>query len=72
MFSAVENEQLERARMIIESTDVNVNSCNSDGFSPLDIAVMTLNMPLIKLLQSYGSKESCNCELSFYYLLHSM
>jgi ankyrin repeat protein len=69
MFSAVENEQLEMARMVIESTDVNVNSCNSDGFSPLDIAVMTLNMPLIKLLQNYGSKESSNCELIFYYLL---
>jgi hypothetical protein len=26
-------------------------------------------MPLIKLLQNYGSKESSNCELIFYYLL---
>lgn len=84
MFSAVENEQLERTRMIIESTDVDINrygmiwssaegkpcdqwypfdrSCNCDGFTPLDIAVMTLNIPLIKLLQSYGSRESANCK----------
>ncbi|KAF8782331.1 Ankyrin repeat and fibronectin type-III like protein [Argiope bruennichi] len=33
-------------------------SVNSDGFTPLDIAVMILDISMAKLLQSYGARES--------------
>lgn len=41
------------------------NSLNGDGFSPLDIAMMTMNIPMIRLLQSYGAKESNSCKHLF-------
>ncbi|GFY76684.1 uncharacterized protein TNIN_84101, partial [Trichonephila inaurata madagascariensis] len=31
---------------------------NSDGFTPLDIAVMIHDISMAKLLQSYGARES--------------
>ncbi|XP_076334033.1 ankyrin repeat and fibronectin type-III domain-containing protein 1-like isoform X2 [Tachypleus tridentatus] len=58
LFVAVEHEHVERARGILETTDVDVNSINGDGFSTLDIAVMTNCVPMVKLLQNYGGKES--------------
>ncbi|XP_022237523.1 ankyrin repeat and fibronectin type-III domain-containing protein 1-like [Limulus polyphemus] len=58
LFVAVEHEHVERARSILETTDVDVNSINGDGFSTLDIAVMTNCVPMVKLLQNYGGKES--------------
>lgn len=58
LFAAVEHQHIERARSILETTGVDVNSVNGDGFSPLDIAVMTNNVPMIKLLQWYGGRES--------------
>lgn len=49
--------------MIIETTNVDVNSTNSDGFTTLDIATMLLNLPLIKYLQSCTAREGdlCKC-----------
>lgn len=38
------------------------NSTNSDGFTPLDISLMLLNMPLIKYLQSCGGREGDCCK----------
>ncbi|CAL1274010.1 unnamed protein product [Larinioides sclopetarius] len=58
LFVSVEHEHLERARSILSTTDVNVNCVNSDGFTPLDIAVMILDISMAKLLQSYGARES--------------
>nr|XP_046908128.1 uncharacterized protein LOC124489782 isoform X2 [Dermatophagoides farinae] len=60
LFSAVENEHFDRTRMIIETTNVDVNSTNSDGFTTLDIATMLLNLPLIKYLQSCTAREVGN------------
>ncbi|RWS12860.1 ankyrin repeat and fibronectin type-III domain-containing protein 1-like protein, partial [Dinothrombium tinctorium] len=57
LFAAVEREQLDRAKTLLESTDLDVNSVNSDGFTALDIAVMTLNISIVKLLQKHGAKE---------------
>ncbi|KAH9413373.1 Ankyrin-repeat and fibronectin type III domain-containing 1 [Dermatophagoides pteronyssinus] len=61
LFSAVENEHFDRTRMIIETTNVDVNCTNSDGFTPLDIATMLLNLSLIKYLQSCGAREGDLC-----------
>ncbi|XP_018321711.1 uncharacterized protein LOC108734587 isoform X2 [Agrilus planipennis] len=57
LFSAVEHGHLEKARTILESTDVDVNSLNSDGLSPLDVAVLSNNRPLVKMLISFGARE---------------
>lgn len=57
LFSAVEHGQVEKTKTILESSDVNVNSMNSDGLSPLDVAVLSNNKPLIKVLISYGAQD---------------
>ncbi|XP_055935870.1 ankyrin repeat and fibronectin type-III domain-containing protein 1-like isoform X3 [Argiope bruennichi] len=58
LFAAVEHKQLDRARGILETTNVDVNSVNADGFTPLDLAVMTTNVAMVQLLQSHGAAES--------------
>ncbi|XP_071036115.1 ankyrin repeat and fibronectin type-III domain-containing protein 1-like isoform X2 [Parasteatoda tepidariorum] len=58
LFVAVEHQHLERVRSLLSSTDVNVNSVNKDGFTPLDIAVMTLDISMVQLLQAYGARET--------------
>ncbi|KAI2804518.1 Ankyrin-repeat and fibronectin type III domain-containing 1 [Blomia tropicalis] len=60
LFSAVENENFERTQLVVQTTDVDLNSTNSDGFTPLDISLMLLNIPIIKYLQSCGAKEISN------------
>ncbi|KAF5284381.1 hypothetical protein FQA39_LY17056 [Lamprigera yunnana] len=57
LFAAVEHGHLEKARTILESTDVDVNSVNADGLSPLDVAVLSNNRPLVKMLVSFGARE---------------
>ncbi|XP_076345347.1 ankyrin repeat and fibronectin type-III domain-containing protein 1-like isoform X5 [Tachypleus tridentatus] len=58
LFVAVVHGHVERTRSILETTDVDVNSTNGDGFNPLDIAIMSHCVPMIKLLQFHGGKES--------------
>lgn len=62
LFAAVEHGHLEKARTILESTDVDVNSLNSDGLSALDVAVLTNNRGLAKTLMNFGAKESRQCK----------
>ncbi|XP_023708239.1 ankyrin repeat and fibronectin type-III domain-containing protein 1 isoform X3 [Cryptotermes secundus] len=57
LFAAVEHGHLDRARTILESTDVDVNSVNSDGLSPLDVAVLSNNRQLAKMLVTFGAQE---------------
>ncbi|KAG4075868.1 hypothetical protein HA402_003694 [Bradysia odoriphaga] len=57
LFAAVENGHLDKARTILESTDVDVNSLNSDGLSPLDVAVLSNNRSLTKMLLEHGAIE---------------
>ncbi|KAJ8957396.1 hypothetical protein NQ318_004876 [Aromia moschata] len=57
LFAAVEHGHLEKARTILESTDVDVNSVNNDGLSPLDVAVLSNNRSLVKMLVSFGARE---------------
>ncbi|XP_028166658.1 uncharacterized protein LOC114357309 isoform X1 [Ostrinia furnacalis] len=57
LFAAVEHGYLDKARNILESTDVDVNSLNSDGLSPLDVAVLSTNRQLAKMLMEFGAKE---------------
>nr|CAD7431543.1 unnamed protein product [Timema monikensis] len=57
LFAAVEHGHVDRARTILESTDVDVNSVNSDGLSPLDMAVLNNNRQLAKMLVAFGAQE---------------
>ncbi|CAD7084324.1 unnamed protein product [Hermetia illucens] len=57
LFSAVEHGHLDKARTILESTDVDVNSLNSDGLSPLDVAVLSNNRSMTKMLLQHGATE---------------
>lgn len=45
-------------------------SYNSDGLSLLDVAVLTNNMEMVKLLTQYGAREGMECKpfYSFVYL----
>ncbi|GAB6025733.1 hypothetical protein CHUAL_011717 [Chamberlinius hualienensis] len=58
LFLAVEQQQLEKARTIMENVYVDLDSVNGDGFNALDIAVLTQNVSMAKLLLSYGAKEN--------------
>ncbi|XP_075230563.1 ankyrin repeat and fibronectin type III domain containing protein wide awake isoform X2 [Lycorma delicatula] len=57
LFAAVEHGHTDKARAILESTDVDVNSVNSDGLSPLDVAVLGNNRSLTKMLIAFGAQE---------------
>ncbi|XP_073945579.1 uncharacterized protein isoform X3 [Choristoneura fumiferana] len=57
LFAAVEHGYLDKARNILESTDVDVNSLNPDGLSPLDVAVLANNRQLVRMLMEFGAKE---------------
>ncbi|XP_045027299.1 uncharacterized protein LOC116919246 isoform X4 [Daphnia magna] len=72
LFAAVEFGQVEKARAILEDNEVDINSYNSDGLSLMDVAVLTNNTEMVKLLiqqgaregTEYGSKESLNLHLA--------
>ncbi|XP_053946432.1 uncharacterized protein LOC128855501 isoform X3 [Anastrepha ludens] len=57
LFSAVEHGHLDKARTILESTDVDVNSINTDGLSALDVAVLSNNRSMTKMLLQHGAIE---------------
>ncbi|XP_052740268.1 uncharacterized protein LOC112046488 isoform X3 [Bicyclus anynana] len=57
LFAAVEHGYIDKARNILESTDVDVNSLNPDGLSPLDVAVLACNRQLARMLMEFGAKE---------------
>lgn len=42
--------------------ELDLNTPNSEGLLPLDIAIMTNNVPMAKLLLRAGAKESPHCE----------
>ncbi|KAK6643358.1 hypothetical protein RUM43_004863 [Polyplax serrata] len=57
LFSAVENGHVDKARTILESSDLDVNCVNGDGFTPLDVAVLTNHKSLAKMLLAFGAQE---------------
>ncbi|OPL33203.1 hypothetical protein AM593_10500, partial [Mytilus galloprovincialis] len=57
LFEVVEQQDIDSVKAILESHTVNVNSLNSERLTPLDVAVMTNNIPMAKLLLSYGARE---------------
>lgn len=46
---------LDKVRSMLDNTDIDVNSLNSDGLTSLDIAVLMNNVRMTKLLLQYGA-----------------
>ncbi|XP_071505327.1 ankyrin-repeat and fibronectin type III domain-containing 1-like [Diadema antillarum] len=58
LFEAVEHQDLDSAKLLLDSDGLDLNQPNGDEFTLLDIAVMTNNMPMSRLLLSYGAREN--------------
>lgn len=65
MFEAVEHQELDLVQLLLSQyslEELDLNTPNSEGLLPLDIAIMTNNVPMAKLLLRAGAKESPHCE----------
>ncbi|XP_051877152.1 ankyrin repeat and fibronectin type-III domain-containing protein 1-like [Pristis pectinata] len=61
VFEAVEQQDLDAVQMLLKlytTEELDLNTPNSEGLMPLDIAIMTNNVPMAKLLLQAGAKES--------------
>ncbi|XP_072317959.1 ankyrin repeat and fibronectin type-III domain-containing protein 1-like, partial [Eucyclogobius newberryi] len=61
LFEAVEQQDLDTVQILLfqfSPEELDLNSPNSQGLSPLDVAIMTNNVPIAKLLLKAGAKES--------------
>lgn len=65
IFDAVEQQDLDTVQILLyqfSAEELDLNTPNSQGLTPLDIAIMTNNLPIAKLLLKAGGKESPHCE----------
>ena len=52
--NAIEHEKLEKAKAILEThPSLQLDQPNNDGFTPLDLAFMTGNQDMLRLLMSH-------------------
>ncbi|XP_023678415.2 ankyrin repeat and fibronectin type-III domain-containing protein 1 isoform X1 [Paramormyrops kingsleyae] len=61
LFEAVEQQDLDAVQLLLyqyTSDELDLNTPNSEGLTPLDIAIMTNNVPVARLLLKAGGKES--------------
>ncbi|XP_066522783.1 ankyrin repeat and fibronectin type-III domain-containing protein 1 isoform X1 [Hoplias malabaricus] len=61
LFEAVEQQDLDAVQILLfqyTADDLDLNTPNSEGLTPLDISIMTNNVPIAKLLLKAGAKES--------------
>ncbi|KAA0705062.1 Ankyrin repeat and fibronectin type-III domain-containing protein 1 [Triplophysa tibetana] len=61
LFEAVEHQELGGVESLLNTfslEELDLNTPNSEGLLPLDIAIMTNNVPMAKLLLRAGAKES--------------
>ncbi|XP_073345171.1 ankyrin repeat and fibronectin type-III domain-containing protein 1 isoform X4 [Pagrus major] len=61
IFEAVEQQDLDTVQILLyqfSADELDLNTPNSQGLTPLDIAIMTNNTPIAKLLLKAGGKES--------------
>ncbi|XP_052333708.1 ankyrin repeat and fibronectin type-III domain-containing protein 1-like [Oncorhynchus keta] len=61
LFEAVEQQDVEAVQILLyqyTAEELDLNTPNSQGLTPLDVAVMTNNTPIAKLLLKAGGKES--------------
>lgn len=65
LFEAVEQQDLDTVQILLyqfSADELDLNTPNSQGLTPLDIAIMTNNTPIAKLLLKAGGKEGPHCE----------
>ncbi|XP_019349911.2 ankyrin repeat and fibronectin type-III domain-containing protein 1 [Alligator mississippiensis] len=61
MFEAVEQQDLDAVQILLYQytpEELDLNTPNSEGLTPLDIAILTNNVPIAKILLRIGAKES--------------
>ncbi|XP_051522897.1 ankyrin repeat and fibronectin type-III domain-containing protein 1-like [Myxocyprinus asiaticus] len=61
LFEAVEQQDLDAVQILLfqfTADELDLNTPNSEGLTPLDISIMTNNVPIAKLLLRAGGKES--------------
>ncbi|XP_004859846.2 ankyrin repeat and fibronectin type-III domain-containing protein 1 [Heterocephalus glaber] len=61
MFEAVEQQDMDAVLLLLEQytpEELDLNTPNSEGLTPLDIAIMTNNVPIAKILLRTGARES--------------
>ncbi|KAM6951317.1 ankyrin repeat and fibronectin type-III domain-containing protein 1 isoform 2-T2 [Aplochiton taeniatus] len=61
LFEAVEHQEMDLVQLLLSQyslEELDLNTPNSEGLLPLDIAIMTNNVPMARLLLRAGAKES--------------
>ncbi|XP_072502858.1 ankyrin repeat and fibronectin type-III domain-containing protein 1 isoform X2 [Notamacropus eugenii] len=61
MFEAVEQQDMDSVQILLyqyTAEELDLNTPNSEGLTPLDIAIMTNNVPIARLLLKTGARES--------------
>ncbi|XP_073684001.1 ankyrin repeat and fibronectin type-III domain-containing protein 1 [Garra rufa] len=61
LFEAAEQQDLDAVQILLfqyTADELDLNTPNSEGLTPLDISIMTNNVPIAKLLLKAGGKES--------------
>ncbi|XP_053308690.1 ankyrin repeat and fibronectin type-III domain-containing protein 1 [Spea bombifrons] len=61
VFEAVEQQDLDAVQILLyqyTADELDLNTPNSEGLTPLDIAIMTNNVPIARTLLRAGAKES--------------
>ncbi|TKS89308.1 SUN domain-containing protein 1 [Collichthys lucidus] len=77
IFEAVEQQDLDTVQILLyqfSAEELDLNTPNSQGLTPLDIAIMTNNTPIAKLLLKAGGKESphsSDSELQIVWVVHA-
>jgi len=67
MFEAVEQQDLDAVQILLYQytpEELDLNTPNSEGLTPLDIAILTNNIPIARTLLHVGAKESPHCKYS--------
>lgn len=61
MFEAVEQQDIDAVQILLYQytpEELDLNTPNSEGLTPLDIAIMTNNVPIARILLKTGARES--------------
>ncbi|KAK3092698.1 hypothetical protein FSP39_006121 [Pinctada imbricata] len=58
LFEAVEQQDIDLVKNLLEIESTDINCYNNEGLTPLDVAVLTNNIPMAKILLYHGAKES--------------
>lgn len=65
VFEAVEQQDIDAVQLLLDQytpEELDLNTPNSEGLTPLDIAIMTNNVPIARILLRMGARESPHCK----------